>query len=84
MQRNQAVNCLKEILECCTTLDPQAFSLMEKSRNPSSEGYSIHIKASCICKQQFDPITKKYGFEMEEENGEILIFQPKKASKTIT
>ncbi len=77
MNREEATACLKEILNSCINVNPDAFLLMESS--PGATGYTIYMKANLdsACKEQVSRIISQHNLSMREENGGIVIFKQK-------
>ena len=79
MKRDEAVACFKEISGVCE--DVSAVSLIESKPTDISTGYQLRIKtpiASVDNKQLVKDIVEKRKLAIkEEENGEIVVYQPK-------
>ena len=76
MDRNEAVNCLREITTVCTRMSPDFVSLYKsKQDDPLSLGYQIHIKAVLDkeAEKQIRTIAKKRGLAVEQVNGKVII-----------
>ena len=82
MKKDHAIDCLKEILENCRSVNPDYFTLMYEAKpdDPFATGYVIHIKAfmDSVCKQEVKKIVEKNGLAMSEEKDSLVIFKPKK------
>jgi hypothetical protein len=54
--------------------------MLSDENDPTSQGYQIHIVMSPDpeIKQQITSIAKNHDLAMKEENGEVIIYKPKK------
>jgi hypothetical protein len=85
MKRHEAVTCLKEITITCTNMSPDAVALFDsRPDDPDSTGYQVHIKAVLDneTKQRLQNIAEKHSLALREENGKVVIYQPKEVTKT--
>lgn len=74
MKRAEAVSFLKEISAACG--DASAISLSESKTTDASIGYQLRIKPP-FDGQQVKDVIDKHRLAMKEENGEVIIYQPK-------
>jgi hypothetical protein len=85
MKRNEAVTCLKEITITCTNMSPDSITLFNsKPDDLDSTGYQVHIKTVLDneTKQRLQNIAEKHSLALREENGKVVIYQPKEVTKT--
>jgi hypothetical protein len=77
MQRNEAVTYLKELLNACDNMSPQAVSF-ESHANSQSTDYRVHIKGAIYesDKQLVKDIAKKHSLTVKEESDEVVIYKP--------
>lgn len=87
VKRHEAVTCLKEITDSCTTMSPDSISLIHSDPDdPHSTGYQVHIKTSLDdeTKECLQGIVEKHRLALKEEKGKVVIYQPKEMSKAST
>ncbi len=85
MNRHEAVTYLKEITNTCTNMSPNAVALFDsRPDDPDSTGYQVHIKTILDneTKQRLQNIAEKHSLALREENGKVVIYQPKEVTKT--
>ncbi len=77
MKRDEATACLKEILNSCDNVNPDAFLLMEFT--PDAAGYAIYIKAILDDdgRAQVHRIITNRHLVMREDRGGIVIYKQK-------
>jgi hypothetical protein len=77
MNRNEAVNYLKELLNQCNDMSPNAVSF-EQLRANGSINYSVHIRGSIAQsdKQIVRDIAKKQGYSVKDNSDGVIIFNP--------
>jgi hypothetical protein len=77
MQRNEAVTYLKELLNACSNMSPQAVSF-ESNTNSQSTDYRVHIKGPIYDsdKQMVKEIAKKHSLTVKEDSDEVIIYRP--------
>ena len=86
MKRNEAVTFLKEITNTCGSMSPDSVTLFRsKMDDQDSVGYQVHIKTvlDSETRQQVRNIAEKYSLALREEEGKVVIYKPKEATKTI-
>jgi hypothetical protein len=86
MKRNEAVTFLKEVTNTCGSMSPDSVTLFHsKMDDQDSVGYQVHIKTvlDSETKQQVRNIAEKYSLALREEEGKVVIYKPKEATKTI-
>ena len=86
MKRHEAVTFLKEITNTCGSMSPDSVTLFRsKMDDQDSVGYQVHIKTvlDSETKQQVRNIAEKYSLALREEEGKVVIYKPKEATKTI-
>ena len=78
MERNEALNYLKELLKICNDMSPEAVSF-EKSKTADSEGVTLRIKGTIqeVDRRAVREIAKKHSLSVAEEKGEVIIFRTK-------
>jgi len=85
VKRDEVVTCLKEITVTCTSMSPDSVTLFNsKPDDLDSTGYQVHIKAVLDneTKQRLQNIAEKHSLALREENGKVVIYQPKEVTKT--
>jgi hypothetical protein len=77
MQRNEAITYLKELLNACSNMSPQAVSF-ESNTNSQSIDYRVHIKGFIYDsdKLMVKEIAKKHSLSVKEELDEVIIYKP--------
>lgn len=78
MKRNEAVTYLKELLNQCNGMSPNAVSF-DQLKTDGSINYTVHIRGSIAesDKQIVRDIAKKQGFAVKDGNtDEVIIFNP--------
>jgi hypothetical protein len=77
MNRNEAVIYLKELLNQCNDMSPNAVSF-EQLRTNDSINYSVHIRGSIAesDRQIVRDIAKKQGFAVKDNSDGVIIFNP--------
>ncbi len=77
MNRNEAVTYLKELLNQCNDMSPNAVSF-EQLRANGSINYSVHIRGSIAQsdKQIVRDIAKKQGYSVKDNSDGVIIFNP--------
>ncbi|MCW3995532.1 MAG: hypothetical protein NWE98_05225 [Candidatus Bathyarchaeota archaeon] len=82
MRRDEAITCLKEIKDTCRDLLADAVALVGSKPDDLSKGYQVHIKTilDSETKRQVEKIASKHSLALKEEQGKIVIYQPKNAS----
>jgi hypothetical protein len=75
MERNEAITCLKELLNVNSNLSPQAVSFQKPK---DSTGYTLHIKGifQQSDKQVVEEIAEKHSLAVKQESDGIIIFKP--------
>jgi hypothetical protein len=75
MNRNEAVTYLKELLNQCNDMSPNAVSF-EQLRTNGSINYSVHIRGGIgeSDKQIVRDIAKKQGFAVKDNLDGVIIF----------
>jgi hypothetical protein len=82
MKRQEAVTCLKEIRVNCSHMSPEIVELINSQPDDQfSTGYQLHIQTLLDqqTKQQIRLIAAKRRLALKEENGRVVIYQPKPA-----
>jgi hypothetical protein len=85
MKRDEAVTFLKEITNTCTNMSPDSVTLFNsKPDDLDSTGYQVHIKTVLDneTKQRLQNIAEKHSLALKEEEGKLVIYQPKEVTKT--
>ncbi len=80
MERQEAIEILKAILDKCPRLDGNPICLIPSATDVLAEGYQIHI-ASPICdeaREYLRELLAKYGVEYREANERLMIYKPSK------
>ena len=80
LERQEAIEILKAILDKCPRLDGNPICLMPSETNLLAEGYQIHI-TSTICdeaKQYLMELLANRGIEYREGKERFMIFKPSK------
>jgi hypothetical protein len=77
MNRNEAVTYLKELLNQCNDMSPNAVSF-DQRRTDGSINYTVHIRGSIAEseKQIVCEIAKKQGFAVKDNSDGVVIFNP--------
>lgn len=86
MNREEAIAFYHEIMYLCKDMNLRAINLMEsKTDDSSAQGYQIRIRASFDGESStlIEQTAKKYGLALKKENGEVVVFKPKRSSKQI-
>jgi biotin-(acetyl-CoA carboxylase) ligase len=86
MKRAEAVTFLKEITSTCRSMSPDSVSLFHpKIGSRDSIAYQVHIKVALDSetKLQIRNIAEKYSLAIKEEEGKVIIYKPKEATKAI-
>lgn len=81
MNRAEAVNIYKEIVNLSESVGYNAINLKVSEKNdPIAQNYQIRIMmpTDALTNQQITTIAKKYRLEVKEENGEVIVYEPKK------
>jgi len=78
MDRNEAVNYLKDLLKNCNDLSPEALSF-ENPQTGEYNGYCVRIKGAILEADiiKVKELAKKHNLIVKEEKGQVLIFSPK-------
>ncbi len=77
--REDALKVLREVLEASASEDIVFANLLFPSKLPNlSDGWKVSIY-SAYNKTSINSIVEKHNLSMTEENGKIVIFQPRKA-----
>ena len=76
MERNEAINYLKELLRNCTNMSPEAVSFEQPA---GCQGFTVRIKGALYEteKENVRNIAKKYCLAVREEKDQVFIFRPK-------
>ncbi|MCL5877263.1 MAG: hypothetical protein M1540_05575 [Candidatus Bathyarchaeota archaeon] len=85
MNRAEAVNVYKEIVNLSERVGYNAYNLKLSDQNdPIAQNYQIRITmpTDALTNQQIASIAKKHDLAVKEESGEVIVYQPKKFSKT--
>ncbi len=80
MNRAEAVNIYKEIVNLSESVGYNAINLKVSEKNdPIAQNYQIRIMmpTDALTNQQITTIAKKYRLEVKEENGEVIVYEPK-------
>ena len=86
MNRSEAVRIFKEIVNASENVGYNTFNLKISDKNdPKAENYQIHIemRPDHFVKKQIASLAKKHQLEVREENGRIVIYQPKKIANFV-
>ena len=78
MNRNEAVSYLKELLNQCSDLSPNAVSF-EQTIDTQTTGYIIHIKGGMqeAEKQTVRNVAQKYSLLARDSADGIIVYKPK-------
>jgi len=81
MDRNEAVNYLKDLLKNCNEMSPEAL-FFENPPTGEYNGYCVRIKGAIleVDKNIVKELAKKHNLTVTEEKDQILIFRPKLTS----
>jgi|WetSurMetagenome_2_1015567.scaffolds.fasta_scaffold137457_2 hypothetical protein len=81
MNRNQAVNYLKDLLKYCNDMSPEALSF-ENPQTAEFDGYYVRIKGAIpeVDKNIVIEIAKKHNLTVKEEKSQVIIFTPKQTA----
>ena len=76
MNRNEAVTYLKELLNQCKDMSPDAVSFQQ--HNQDSAGYSVRIKGALhpADKLAVKEIARKFRYEVTEDPEGVVIYNP--------
>jgi hypothetical protein len=80
LNRAEAVNIYKEIVNLSESVGYNAINLKVSEKNdPIAQNYQIRIMmpTDALTNQQITTIAKKYRLEVKEENGEVIVYEPK-------
>ena len=80
MNRAEAVNIYKEIVNLSESVGYNAINLKVSEKNdPIAQNYQIRIMmpTDALTNQQITTVAKKYRLEVKEENGEVIVYEPK-------
>ena len=81
MNRAEAVNVYKEIVNLSESVGYNAINLKLSEKNDLiAQNYQICITmpTDALINQQISKIAKKHQLEVKEENGEVIVYEPKK------
>lgn len=78
MNRNEAVAYLKDVLNACNDMSPDAVSF-ETAKNSNSTGYTVRIKGAIHESDRImvKEIAKRHSLSVREEHGEVVVYRPK-------
>ncbi len=78
MNRNEAVSYLRDLLNECDGLSPNAVSF-EQQVNAQAAGYTLRIKGSMHASdiEVVRSIAKKHSLEVKDEKDSLLVYRPK-------
>lgn len=85
MKSQEAVTCLREINTTCRNVSPDSVELVDSQPNDERcTGYQLHIQLVLDNETeiQIRAIASKYCFALREENGKVVIYQPKTVPTT--
>lgn len=76
MNRHEAVTYLKDLLNVCNEMSPDAVSF-ENLQNDTS-GYRLRIRGTIqeCDKQKVRDIAKKHSLEVKENQNEVIVYTP--------
>lgn len=82
MNREEAVACLKEILNLSRHMSPNAVTFEKSSANEGSMGYRVRIKGTTFedDRQAVNTVAKNHNLVVKEEDNEIVIYKPRSVS----
>jgi hypothetical protein len=77
VDRNQALNYLKDLLKNCNNMSPEAIAF--ENTTVGCNGYYVRIKGAIpeVDKNTVREVAKKHNLIVKEEKSEVLIFAPK-------
>jgi hypothetical protein len=85
MKRHEAITCLREINTTCRNVSPDSVELVDSQPNDEHcTGYQLHIQLVLDNETeiQIRAIASKYCFALRQENGKVVIYQPKTVPAT--
>lgn len=71
LNRKEALNYLKEVLDVCKQECSPDKILFEKNR----DNVIIRMKSADLSEQTIREVARKYSYHVNEENGEFVIFK---------
>ena len=86
MNRAEAVKIYKEIVNLSETVGYNAFNLkLSEKDDPSAQNYQIRIMMSidALINQQIISVAKKYNLAVKQENGEVIVYEPKQLTEIL-
>ena len=86
MNRSEAVNIYKEIVNSSENVGYNAFNLKLSEKNdPTAQNYQIRITmlTDPLTNQQITKIAKKHNLEVKIEDGEVIVYKPKQISQIL-
>ena len=81
MNRAKAVTIYKEIVNLSESVGYNGFNLQVSEKNdPIAQNYQIHIVmlTDSLINHQIASVAKKHNLEVKKENGEVIVYEPKK------
>jgi hypothetical protein len=78
LNRTQAVNIYKEIVNSYENVGYNAFNLKLTENDPIAQNYQLRITmlTDPYINRQITAIAKKHKLEVKEENGEVVVYEP--------
>lgn len=86
MNRDEAVNIYKEIVNLSESVGYNAFNLKLSEKNdPTAQNYQIRImmQIDALTNQQISSIAKKHNLAVKQENGEVIVYEPKQLTEIL-
>ena len=77
MQRNEAVTYMKELLNVCNDMSPEAVSF-DKPKNNNKAGYMVRIRGEIheSGKQAVKDVAKRHRLAVREDESEVIVYKP--------
>ena len=86
MDRAEAVKVYKEIVNLSESVGYNGFNLkLSEKSDPIAQSYQIRIvmPPDYLTKLQIIAIAKKHDLEVKVENGEVIVYKPKRLSQML-
>lgn len=80
MNREEAVSIYKEIVNLSAIVGYNPFNLKLSEKNDPTPDYQICIAMATdpLTNRQITAIAKKHKLAVKEENGEVIVYEPKR------
>jgi hypothetical protein len=85
VDRNEAVNYLKEVLSQCQELSPSSVCF-ENYKDTQTEGYRVYIKGTIYesDREKLRTLAKEHNLAMQEKENEVVVYKPKEPRLSLT